>query len=86
MCRHPWRVLETLGKGNLASKLGKVLKPLKFGHKYKCNLFYPQACEAQGTFGNKNIKVQKINFKGKVYSLSSAGQTIYDALSTQLVK
>ena len=22
--------------------------------------FYPQACEAQGTFGDKNIKVQKI--------------------------
>jgi hypothetical protein len=48
--------------------------------------FYPQACEAQGTFGDKNIKVQKINFTGKVYSLSSAGQTICAALSSQLVK
>lgn len=41
---------------------------------------------AQGTFGNENIKVQKINFKGEVYSVSSARQTICDALSSQLVK
>jgi hypothetical protein len=48
--------------------------------------FYLQACEARGTFGNKNIKAQKINFRGKVYSLSSAGKTICEGLSSQLVK
>lgn len=37
MSKHPWGVLEKLGKGNLASKLGEVLKPLKCGRKYKCN-------------------------------------------------
>lgn len=37
MCKHPWRDLEKFGKGNLANKLGEVLKPMKFGHKYKCN-------------------------------------------------